>query len=642
MKSQNGTALTALLAAIAGGDAFAEDSVTLDPIEIVQEETAAEGKVEISPETIERRAPTDMRSLLAGESAVTVGGGSVAAANKTFVHGLEETQLNVTVDGARQSGGAFHHSGNVLLDPAILQAVEVYPGVAPADAGPQALGGVIRFETKDARDLLAPGQAYGGYVRASYNSNGSWIDGSTAFAAQSGGFELMAYTRGVDGDDYEDGSGTEIAGTSPGFSSGLFKAAYSARTGERAEFSVSIDRDAVKRQTRPNFGGLVGAPAVLDFYRMDRESAVFSYRDETPTGWLNPEVELAWNRSAMKNFERKSQIESFNGKVQNVFPIPMGTITGGVDFFIDEATGGPMPHSYSESSSDIGLFAQARMTPIERLALSFGGRADQQWFTGVDGSDFSSAGLSGNASAEYAVLDWLSVDAGYSHVWGGYELGESAIYNNFAPWTYDGMSPSSSNSYRLGVSVAHRGFAAGAGLFRTDVDDAPILNSGARGDSVDLKTQGVDANIGYAFARGFARLNYSFVDLTQNGETPGTTNDYLGIPVGHIFGIEAAYEVIDGLLLGANAEITLDNDDTVGLTGGRGTVMHGLDGYQVFNIYADWTPTFMPTLNLRAEVRNLLDATYIARTSNGGGQDDLIVPLNEPGRSFLVTATLAF
>ncbi len=274
------------------------------------------------------------------------------------------------------------------------------------------------------------------------------------------------------------------------------------------------------------------------------------------------------------------------------------------------------------------------------LALSFGGRADQQWFEGVDGSDFSSGGFSGNASAEVFVTDWLTLEAGYSHVWGGYALGESAIYTG--AWGYSNFKTSSSDNYRVGAEVSHAGFIAGASLFRTKINRAHNIQSSARGSADDIKTQGVDATLGYANEVALARVKYTYAELTEDGATPGTTNDYQGLPVGHIFGVETAWRPFESLSLGASAQIALENEDTVGLAGGAGTQHGVLPAYEVVNLHAEYSPPEAPGFTIRAEVNNLLDETYALRTTNGGAQNALIVPLNEPGRSFGITAKVSF
>ncbi len=146
-------ATTALCAPIFVMPVAAQDlseDFELDEIRIESEDAQTVlGNHTISQEDIEQRNPASISDLFDGESAVNASGGA-AIAKKVYVNGIEETLLNVTIDGARQNKSAFHHTGNVLIDPGLLKAVEVTSGLAPADGGPGGLAGSIAYTTKDA------------------------------------------------------------------------------------------------------------------------------------------------------------------------------------------------------------------------------------------------------------------------------------------------------------------------------------------------------------------------------------------------------------------------------------------------------------------------------------------------------------
>ncbi|MGS0466372.1 TonB-dependent receptor plug domain-containing protein [Cobetia marina] len=147
---------------------------------LVVSEDRLEQNVVISAEEIEERQARDLEDLFRAEPGVSVGGG-IAIGQKVYVRGLEDTNLNVTIDGARQGGYLFHHTGRLTIDPALLKQAEVDTGPATADDGPGALGGSLRFETKDAQDLLKPGQDLGARVSVGTESAADATSGTTAF-----------------------------------------------------------------------------------------------------------------------------------------------------------------------------------------------------------------------------------------------------------------------------------------------------------------------------------------------------------------------------------------------------------------------------------------------------------------------------
>ena len=90
--------------------------------------------------------------MFKNQTSVNVGG-SVSNAQKIYLRGVEDANVNITVDGARQNVNLFHHQGRMNVDPDLLKQVEVEAGPAAADQGYAALGGSVAFTTKDADDF---------------------------------------------------------------------------------------------------------------------------------------------------------------------------------------------------------------------------------------------------------------------------------------------------------------------------------------------------------------------------------------------------------------------------------------------------------------------------------------------------------
>ena len=85
-------------------------------------------------------------------------GGTSSVNQRIRVRGLDDTNLKVTIDGARQEGALFYHMGDVTIDPDLLKQAEVSVGNNSVTLGNDAIGGAVAFETVDAADLLKPGQ----------------------------------------------------------------------------------------------------------------------------------------------------------------------------------------------------------------------------------------------------------------------------------------------------------------------------------------------------------------------------------------------------------------------------------------------------------------------------------------------------
>lgn len=333
------------------------------------------GNDTVTEDEIAARNPTSTKDVFAGESSVMVSGGA-AIAQKVMVNGIEEILLAVTIDGARQNKSAFHHTGNVLIDPALLKSVEISKGLAPADAGPTALAGAIAYETKDAADLLKDGRNFGGMASLGHGSNGYGSHGSLAVFGRNGGFEfLLGYTK-RDGSDYKDGSGATVGGTEADVTDILGKIAYTSQGGHRFELSASRTEDTGLRMAQPGPGGLVFArPDFADTVSSDaagtsilvpglskRNSYTMTYSMVEPQGQWNPTFQLSFNEQEIDASGVWGINESFSGTSKNEFKLSNGTLTAGFDFFRETARGasrgaGPFASSGREKRNNVGLFA---------------------------------------------------------------------------------------------------------------------------------------------------------------------------------------------------------------------------------------------------------------------------------------------
>lgn len=290
----------------------------------------------------QRFEPTqrDATTVACGELPSQIGSGF-----QVYVHGIEETNLAVTIGGSRQNNKVFHHIGTHLIDPGLPKAVGVDAGVAPADAGPGALGGAISYETKDARDLL-DGDGFGGFVTSSYNFNSDTITTGVSAKGIHEGFEFLGYFNFGNGNDFTAGNGSDVEGTSTDLLSGLGKLAYEFDSGDRVEISHERVHDDAPRPFRANVGFIAGRPPweprVRDC-KLDRQNTVFIYTDSTPGGWWDPKVVLAYSRTEL-------EVPVF---LPPALAIPPYTATDTTDSFTERpAKSGPTPASAAMSRAN--------------------------------------------------------------------------------------------------------------------------------------------------------------------------------------------------------------------------------------------------------------------------------------------------
>ncbi|MEM9581790.1 MAG: TonB-dependent receptor [Pseudomonadota bacterium] len=605
--------------------------------------------VEIDAGDFTRTTPTDLQDVFKSEPTITVGS-SLPVSQKLYVNGVEETNLSVTIDGARQNNKIFHHNATTLIDPELLKQVRIDPSVAPADAGPGALAGAVAYETKDVDDLLAPGLSFGGLASGEYDSNGNTFTASTAFFTRQGNFEALAFVKSANGGIREDGSGTDIVGSGAGLVSGLAKVAYKTQAGGRFELSYERVNDEAARPYRADIGRVVVGRPVPDtrVYDLNRQNVVFTYSTTAPQGMWDPTITLAYSATDLA-LPEATQIatgttKSVNGSIENRFALANGSITAGLDFYSESGNvdyrNYPTPafnEAAQEKSRNIGLYAQARLDLSDRARLSFGGRADYQRFQGVDGSKFSDSGLSANVSGEFDVSNAVTFSAGASHVWGGVALAENFIMS--PRWVYPagGIEAVTADNMYIAANVALGAWDFKAKAFKTDIENARAPNY-RRGPALtsDAVVEGFELGAKYSWQNGFFRVGYARMDADVNGTTADSFfGRYLTTPIGEVVSLELAHAIPSkGLIFGADAELALTSTATVG---------DPLPSYQVVNAFVEYQPRSMKNLTIRAEVNNLFDENYSARGTYGQEYvSSGVQPLREPGRSISIRGTLNF
>lgn len=655
-KGRLNAALAATTALVTGGlsvvavaqEQFPGPDIIMPPVMVEGATPTPAPPITVGREEIEREQPQTLRDLFSDEPAVAISGGSVAA-QKLFVHGIAQSKLNVTLDGARQQNNVWHHNGNLFLDPSLLKSVDVDPGVAPADAGFGTLGGAVAFETKDAGDLLLPGKSIGGQVTTSYDTNSDAVRGTAAGFGAAQGFDVLGIITREKGDDYKTGAGRTEAGTGTDLVNVLGKLGYTTSEGHTFKITGEHLNDDTIRRLRPNMG-----PVTTDLNRNDltRTTLTATYTTDQPTELFDPEVSFYYNRYDLRRPNERgyvrpsgdfnSEVATIGGKVQNTFAIPLGSLTAGADFARDEITVERFhfPTDVSEEITQGGLFAQARIVPVEDLALSMGLRADMQTYNAVDGQTFENAGLSPNISAEYSVTDWLSVFGGYSTVWGGLEPSETALFHA-QDYTYaNTLKPTTSRNMRFGVGVDHQGMAFQAAYFKTHMSDVMDWNytTATRINGQDLESRGFELSAAYTGAVGGISAKYTHTDVTY-GDRIALPGDYnMGTAVGDILAVSGHYTVepLD-VQIGASVQHAFGFDHADLAANGY----QDLDNYTVVDLFTEWAPEQLaPHLTLRAEVNNLFDAAYVSRASYS--QTARVTPVQEPGRSFLLSSTIRF
>lgn len=593
---------------------------------------------------LERARMGDLKDLFAGIASVSVGG-AIPVAQKIFINGIDMLNLSVTVDGTEQNNRAFHHVSANAIDPGLLKFVRVDAGIAAADAGPHAIAGAVVMETVDAADIIGDDRNFGGNLRLSYGDNGGTFGRSATLAGRAGGFEWLGYAKAATGEDFEAGNGDTLAGTEADLQSLLLKLAYESPEGHRFELSGLRLHDSALRPYRANIGTIAGGRPVPEtrIYDTTRNSYSLSYENTQASGLWDPRIVLGRSESLI-DVDQPTEAPPFvshgdsrtdSAKIENRFHLnDSDSVTTGIDWYDRTSTYDDPYSGLTEAARNLGLYAQARLEPTERLDLSAGLRWDRQRFTGTNGWSARTSGFSGNLSVAYDATESLTLRAGASTAFGGIAIEDNFIFNG--AWDYSALVPARSRNYTLGFDYEAGDLRLDGQLFLTQVDDARGGSYSAI-QNFDFESRGYNLGLGYGWAGGYLRASVSDSRVSVNGATASSYDALdFGAPLGRVFALEAQHTPAGSdFTFGGSVEAAARYDRI------ESDSDREIPGYAVLNLFAEYAPAAMDGLVLRAEVTNLFDKDYADRASYGGDYST-VTPLREPGRVVSLVATKRF
>lgn len=172
-----------------------------------------------------RRQASNVFDVLDGVPGVSVNGGPRASGMSFNIRGYSDNEdIAVRVDGVSK-GFEKYRFGGTFIEPELLKSLEIRRGAQIESPG--ALGGTVQATTKDAADLLRPGQRLGGRLRAGWASNNHETQRFAAvYGRPSDALDLLAALNTRQGGDMKrpDGRTLPLSGVDAG--SSLLKASW--------------------------------------------------------------------------------------------------------------------------------------------------------------------------------------------------------------------------------------------------------------------------------------------------------------------------------------------------------------------------------------------------------------------------------
>ncbi len=618
----------------------------------------------LGEDSISHKQPDHMSDLLRDIPGVDVGG-THSVTQRINIRGLGETELDIRLDGASQNANMFHHIGSLTLNADIIKSADIQVGAnSVVNDG---IGGAVHFETKNANDLLRPGQTIGARLHTSYGSNSYQQGSATVYGKPSDSTDLLLYGFQINRDNFEDGEGNDTFGSDGEVQNGLIKLGWEPSQEQRFQLSYDRYADEGDYNPRPDMGG--GANTTLSAdqlipteydrstlalnHELDKGDALFVttslYRSETELFRDESVVTGRWPGNRLSKNTATNINTGLLVKAQSI--IQTGDIehelTYGVDINRQDSNsqyGSSM--SMSEELTKKALFVEDRIQLTPAWSLTPGVRYNHVQRDAETGSD-SFNDLTWALATDYAVNDNLTLFASTRELFKAPELLETFIAYQATSELVAGTHEESGLNTELGARYqmdmgAHR-FTGGLTLFRTDIDDriTESYNAGRGGYDIfngrDVRLEGFELSGTYRYQDFSGKLGYARTEATyrDDGSVMLDVNGR-SADLGDSLSLSLNYDLPSwNAELGWSSIWVMEED----------AVEAGSDvkeAYDVHSLFAQWAPAQADGLTLTFGIDNLFDEQYVSHASRTGSARGARLDDYEPGRNVKVSVAYQF
>ncbi len=616
-------------------------------------------------------------------------GGAHSLNQRITIRSMDDKDLRITIDGANQNTYMYHHMGNLQIHADILEKVDVEVGTNSVVNG--GLGGSVRFNTKNAAQLLESGATVGGRLQASYGDNSGSSLAFTGFAQLAENWDILAYVNQVDRDNYDVGGGEikdfhgnvypgtdgTVRGLEGELSDILVKLGWDLTAEQRIEIGYESYEDQGDYSYRPDMG-LATDLAITNSLQIPLLWPTEFTRD---TLTLNYDVNVGEHTSvAVSAFTNESQLQrdesgwalnaAFAGSAAQVTGTAENSglnvlastefgdhlLTYGLeriryktDYQSLYLTGGV--DQSSESATNTALYIQDRIQFTDRFALIPGLRyEDYDVDTAVVSNDFSETTF--GLAAELNITESLLVKLSTTELFKGPEVGEvftgAGLYDVANP----GIQAETGRNNELSLAYQAERFSAGITIFDTEIDNyiydyaPPPSTVSARSWKDNIGTMQLD---GYEAYFGFDQGGLSaLLTFSQAESELAAFNTYAALNGARLdrqqgdtisFNLDYHFERTDLVL---HWDVLSVDGVPAGLDLDGATLNNSKDKFTVHNVSMRWTPENLQAVSLTLGVDNLFDEYYASQSSRTGLSrhprfGELYLQDFEPGRNIKAT-----
>jgi hemoglobin/transferrin/lactoferrin receptor protein len=642
-----------------------KNSENLEAIDVWATEIVS-SSINLGQGVIETKQADHLSDLLRDIPGVDVGG-THSINNRINIRGLQDENLDISIDGAKvQNANMFHHIGNLLINPDILKKAEVQVGTNSVVNG--SLGGSIAFETKDGKDMLEDGQSFGGRISNTYNSNNSLGASLSLYGKVKENIDFLLYHNYVDKNNWKDGSGVKTFGSEGKVQNSLMKVGYVLDDNQKISIAYDYLKDQGDYSPRPDFG--------REYNLFATGESVFATKYERKTITLKHNLDLGNNLLLDTTFYSNENVlnrkETWVGRSPR--PTLTGTILGEVKTIglnvkaQSNVETGDVLHTltygalYDEQTSKVewnneqyGENEKAKSTSIflenaidfdNGLLVTPGIRFNKYDFDGSYGK-INDSKFTYGLSMEYSVNDKIRLLSSATTLYKGVEMVDVLASNRTIMNEVDNLKAETGMNKEIGfeyedqniLGVDNIGFSFK--YFNTDIkDNIKTEWSGGRGtiyNAGELNIKGYEA--GFFFKKDKFNSLLTYAHSSSNFEKTGEPTDR---EPGDSLSAKLDYNIVSNLKLSWESLFMFKETD---LPSGSLTFKEK-ESYNVHDIALNWKPQAVKGLSIIGGIDNIFDKAYVSHISDHRnrvvGGETISTSDYEPGRNIKITISYKF
>ncbi|CDZ85275.1 bifunctional enterobactin receptor/adhesin protein [Citrobacter koseri] len=386
----------------------------------------------------ENQTASSAADLLRPVPGITLSGSGRTNGQDISMRGYDRRGVLILVDGVRQ-GTDTGHLNSTFLDPALIKRIEIVRGPSALLYGSGALGGVISYETADAKDLLQEGQNSGFRVFGTGGTGDHSLGmGASAFGRTDNLDGLVAWSS-RDRGDLRQGDGS-TAPNDESINNMLAKGTWYINDAQALSGSLRYYNNDAQEPKNPQTIDASTSNPLVDRSTIQRDMQL-SYRI-APQGndWLNADAKVYWSEARInaQNIDNTGEFRkqtTKGGKVENrtrLFSDAFAShlLTYGGEYYRQEQKPGGVTTGFPEAKIDFSSgWLQDEITLRDLPVTLLGGTRYDNYRGSSDGYDDVDADKwSSRAGLTVSPTDWLMLFGSYAQAFRAPTMGE--MYND--------------------------------------------------------------------------------------------------------------------------------------------------------------------------------------------------------------------